>query len=844
MAEVFLQPYYIFGRKVSVGAFDQGYFGNAAVPTASLDVFGSVRFRGNVVLTDSRLNFGAGSSRTGGNGAVVFGSFNQAMGYNSMSQGTNNAVYSNNSIAVGQGLVSSVGDNQALFGQYNAGQQGNVLMVVGDGQDSGNRGDALRVSKSGMVYANALTVGTGVRSASYGPLIEANVAGSAQGVKIDANATYLYGPSVQLAALSNGSVAQHMTISNGGAEFDSDCVFKGNVTIVGQTFSTVTQKYTTVSTVIEASDPIITVGHGYAAQNGNGTFDIGLIGERGTSNTGVIWDESRGEWAFIDTYQSSEIQQFSQFSYANLHVNNVTAAQITSQGSTQNGNLSVQGSITANAVVVSNGPLVVANVGLCPSQPDTCPIGQANNRFSRAFVDTLDVYDSQDAYPAKIGASGEANVYLYTTSPAYSDTVGIYFDKGNPGRSSIVQGHDQWSLRTQGVDRLTAQCVSGNLRVANEMVLCDNVTCYGSQVRLINSVFSPGLVQGNTAVWSNTTIYGGNMLPAQSDTVSLGVPGQRFANACLNTADLFQDAPTSGPTLKVGSVGNTSLYMYSGSNNCQIAFDNGGNNKSSILQNQSSFILAGASGQVLVANTATNNLTFCGDQSTLGNSTVQGMLSVSNDVVVLGSLNLGAALLSNGVPLAATMFKATGNAFVSNAADPGFLSTNTAISFPSSIRIGDSTAPTGVLEVVQANTCVKFGGLNGCASDLTTTSNVMGFNIAGASASAWTFNRVANYGNLATKMAVATIDSTGSYIQSSDARYKQDVKSIGDDATSKLLKLKPRSYKVHGSTRQKYGLIAQEVLQVFPELVHENEAGFLSVDYTALIPLMLSKMMT
>ena len=683
MAVIHNEPFTIFGKKVSIGAFDQGYFGNSARPTVALDCFGAVRFRSNIIWTDSRLNFGGDTSLTGGNGAVVFGASNRVMGYNSIGQGQDNAVNSNNTVAVGRGLLST-GDNQALFGQYNT-LAGNVLLVVGDGQDTANRSDAFRVYSSGVVYANMLSTGSGVviNDPSFaGPLVESGAGGIRRGISTDANTAYVYGPSLQLATSSNSGLQPHLTIAgNGKTEFDSDCVFFGNVQIVGQTFSTVTQTYTTVASVVEASDPVITVAHGYPAQARGGGYDIGVVGERAGGNTGVIWDESRAEWAFIHTQQSStgtdQPFEFSQFAYANLHVNSLTAGQVSTAGpGAQNGNLTVAGSVTMNTATVSNaatlmgpvqcqtaltvnGPSVmntlfvanqsIFNAGLYPTQADSWPLGQNNNRFSRAFLDQVDVYDAlnQDTYPARIGSFGEANVYLYNTSPAYNDTVGIYFDKGQSqlpfAKSAIVQEYDHWSLRTQGVNRLTANTVTGNLQVTNELVLRDNLTCFGAQAWLLNSVRAPGSLQGNTAVWSNASTFGGNLLPLLANTVSLGLPSSRFATACLGTADLLQSS-TAGPTLSVGSSSGSNVYIYAPSGCCSVTFDNvtSATGKSSIVQDQSTLSLKGPTGPILSANTSTCNVTTFGDQLFLGNVNVTGQT-----LGVAGSFSASNFLVAN-----------------------------------------------------------------------------------------------------------------------------------------------------------------------------------------------------
>jgi hypothetical protein len=42
--------------------------------------------------------------------------------------------------------------------------------------------------------------------------------------------------------------------------------------------------------------------------------------------------------------------------------------------------------------------------------------------------------------------------------------------------------------------------------------------------------------------------------------------------------------------------------------------------------------------------------------------------------------------------------------------------------------------------------------------------------------------------------------------------------------------------------KQHYGLLAQNVEEVFPELVEENYFGYKSVNYQELIPIIISKM--
>jgi len=102
----------------------------------------------------------------------------------------------------------------------------------------------------------------------------------------------------------------------------------------------------------------------------------------------------------------------------------------------------------------------------------------------------------------------------------------------------------------------------------------------------------------------------------------------------------------------------------------------------------------------------------------------------------------------------------------------------------------------------------------------------------------------------------------GTYISSSDLRLKKELKEIGeaDDVIGKLELLSPISYKynpkllypdyeerekgqqdVKNSIIEKthFGLVAQELQEVYPDLVYENDNGYLSINYTELIPILI-----
>ncbi|MDE5807960.1 MAG: tail fiber domain-containing protein [Muribaculaceae bacterium] len=94
-----------------------------------------------------------------------------------------------------------------------------------------------------------------------------------------------------------------------------------------------------------------------------------------------------------------------------------------------------------------------------------------------------------------------------------------------------------------------------------------------------------------------------------------------------------------------------------------------------------------------------------------------------------------------------------------------------------------------------------------------------------------------------------------SFLTSSDARYKKNIESL-ESMGGLLDGLTPVSYNLEipmkdengiaqkasagtVSDRRSFGFIAQEVREIFPELVYEDSDGMLSIDYNGFIPLLV-----
>ena len=78
----------------------------------------------------------------------------------------------------------------------------------------------------------------------------------------------------------------------------------------------------------------------------------------------------------------------------------------------------------------------------------------------------------------------------------------------------------------------------------------------------------------------------------------------------------------------------------------------------------------------------------------------------------------------------------------------------------------------------------------------------------------------------------------------SDINLKDNIINLPEDKTHSLLDLNPTqfTFKTDAKKNIHYGFIAQDLEQVYPELVKDSEKGYRKVNYIELIPLIISKM--
>ena len=84
----------------------------------------------------------------------------------------------------------------------------------------------------------------------------------------------------------------------------------------------------------------------------------------------------------------------------------------------------------------------------------------------------------------------------------------------------------------------------------------------------------------------------------------------------------------------------------------------------------------------------------------------------------------------------------------------------------------------------------------------------------------------------------------GHIFNPSDVKLKEEIEPISDSKIEKLFDLEPVEYRLKTEIKKKkhYGLIAQDVEEIYPELISDSNLGFKNVNYIELIPLLLLKM--
>jgi hypothetical protein len=72
----------------------------------------------------------------------------------------------------------------------------------------------------------------------------------------------------------------------------------------------------------------------------------------------------------------------------------------------------------------------------------------------------------------------------------------------------------------------------------------------------------------------------------------------------------------------------------------------------------------------------------------------------------------------------------------------------------------------------------------------------------------------------------------------SDARLKTDIKEL-HDALDVISRLSGKSYRMRGGRKESYGLLAQDVARVIPNVVETGDDGYYDISYLEIIPFLI-----
>ena len=91
--------------------------------------------------------------------------------------------------------------------------------------------------------------------------------------------------------------------------------------------------------------------------------------------------------------------------------------------------------------------------------------------------------------------------------------------------------------------------------------------------------------------------------------------------------------------------------------------------------------------------------------------------------------------------------------------------------------------------------------------------------------------------NTISPISGGTVTVDGSLVETSALRYKENVQDLGD--TSKVLQLRPVTFDWKKDQKHDIGLIAEEVKELYPELVESKDGEITGIKYTKLTALLI-----
>jgi hypothetical protein len=449
-----------------------------------------------------------------------------------------------------------------------------------------------------------------------------------------------------------------------------------------------------------------------------------------------------------------------------------------------------------------------------------------------------------------------------TNAPTAGTTVnftGATYDAVKMGALTATNGTFSAALTYGGVTLSNAVTGTGNMVLSSSPTLVTptlGVATATSVNKLAITAPATGstltIADGKTLTVNNTLTLTGT----DSSSVNFGGGGTVAytanklsvfaATTSAELAGVISDETGTGvlvfgtaPTFTTSIDGGATFSAFGSSSALTIGFTGTG---AASTTNIGTAALTGAFTKTINIGTGgtTGSTTAINLGSTVGSTTtISGVLSLAGSSS--GSVKFQAAAAAGSVTytLPSADASVSGYALVSNGS--GTLSwaaagaTLAADTSTTTLYLGMSTASTGAWTSAKVNTSLVY---NASTNILSTPGLAVTASTVSTTAATGALIVTGGVGIGGAVFTTGNITSAADIVSNSDRRMKSDIQPI-TSALEKVQAITGVTFIKNGVEKRTAGVIAQDVLSVHPEVVHENEDGMLSVSYGNMVGLLI-----
>lgn len=645
------------------------------------------------------------------------------------------------------------------------------------------------------------------------------------------------------------NLASTLTVSGSASLQDTlsvtSTISGGNTTITG---------FANISTSVNSA--LLTVGTSFIA-NTTGAYHTGTINASSitlsnSSVIGIVSANNSGVYPSSNTV-GSELGTTSRRWVVNGNTGNFSGSMSVSGESTFTGNATLSGALQtiSGNVNIDSGTLFVDSnnnrVGINNSAPTVAfyVVGDANVTSSvnsalltvgsDFIANTSGAYHTGlvNAASLRVGSNFIANSSAVTldgvanlTSSTSTIRVGNSSVNSFVNSSAVLTGVGIFSVGTN---------VGSNVSLSNTSLLIGNST---SNSIINNSLLSISNSTSTANVSPSNLIVGASVVNSTGVFVGVGnftSTANVGSNVSINTSTIFVGNSTSNLTASFFSIrlSDPTSTANLTANNLQIG---------SMLVNSS--VITINTGNFSTGANVGSNVNITTSSLQIGNSTVNTQVNSSVFSTGTGNFSIAANVGSN-VKLT-TVLLSIGNSTVNsliNSTSLGvgsgtFVANSSSIVITAPLTANGGTGTSGQLLASNGSTGSPYWitGVNVNVADDTTTNGSRYLLFANQTSSVLSSAYVSST-KLSFNPSTGVLSST-TVTGSSDERLKTNIETI-DTPLDIISQLRGVSFDRIDSGQKDYGVIAQEIEKVLPDVVHNDASGYKTVSYTSIIGILI-----